>query len=61
MKPVLVSFLVYLTLFIGAVTGWVLNVLDIIATSGGPITGLFLARCLGTVVFPLGAILGILT
>lgn len=61
MKTAIGSIVLYLGILVGGLTGWVLNVLDIIATAGGPITGLFLARCIGTVVFPLGALLGLLT
>lgn len=49
---------VYILVLIGLVIGWVLNVVSILATLSDPITGLFIARLVGIVVFPLGGVLG---
>lgn len=38
--------------------GWVANVVKIVSTLSDPITGFFIARLVGTVVFPLGGVLG---
>lgn len=50
--------LVYLAVLIGLVVGWIMNIFGIIHTLSDPITGMFIARLVGTVVFPLGGILG---
>lgn len=41
------------------VAGWVLNIVRIFAMVDMPITGMFILRCVGVIVFPLGAILGL--
>ena len=38
--------------------GWVLNIVGIIAVISDPVTGMFILRCIGVFVAPLGAILG---
>ena len=38
--------------------GWVINIIEVVATIADPITGLFILRCVGIVFFPLGAVLG---
>lgn len=43
---------------VAAVIGWVLNVTTIIQTVDLPMTGMFILRCVGIFVAPLGAILG---
>lgn len=53
-----VAILVYLGILLGLVVGWIANIVGIVHTIGDPITGLFIARLVGTVVFPLGGILG---
>lgn len=42
-------------------TGWVLNVIDVINTVGGDFTGLLFVRIIGMLFPPLGAILGLFT
>lgn len=38
--------------------GWVANVVKLIGSNFDPITGLVIARCIGVVLAPLGAVLG---
>ena len=42
------------------ITGWVMNIVAIagIASSDGELTTMFILRCAGVLLFPLGAILG---
>ena len=37
--------------------GWVMNIVSIVHSDGG-ITGMFIVRCIGILVAPLGAVLG---
>lgn len=50
--------LTYLVVILGLIIGWVMNIVSIVHTLSDPITGMFIARLVGTVVFPLGGILG---
>lgn len=38
--------------------GWIANVVKLIGALNDPITGLFIARCVGVLMPPFGAILG---
>jgi len=49
--------LVCLVILIGAY-GWIVNILHIVDTVDGEVTGMFVLRCVGVVLLPLGAILG---
>lgn len=40
------------------VIGWVMNIIDIVHAVSDPITGMFVLRCVGIFVAPLGAVLG---
>jgi hypothetical protein len=42
------------------IAGWVLNLVKLALAMGSPVTGLFLFRCVGVVVWPLGSVLGFL-
>jgi hypothetical protein len=44
--------------FLMAVLGWIMNIVEIVTSSFDPITGLLVLRCIGVFLFPLGAILG---
>lgn len=55
--PVSAAIAVLAVCLIGGI-GWVVNVVKIIGAFGEPISAMFLARCVGTFVAPLGAILG---
>lgn len=50
--------LIFLLIWIAGFAGWIWNIAKIIHTFNDPVTGLFIARCIGTIGFPLGAILG---
>ncbi len=50
--------LIVAVLLVGGMLGWILNVWDIFKAVSNPITGLFILRCVGVFVAPLGAILG---
>ena len=50
--------LVYLAVLLGLVIGWVMNIIKIVELVGGDITGILITRLVGTVVFPLGGVLG---
>lgn len=43
---------------VGAV-GWVFNLVKFVAATADPLTGLFIARALGVVFVPLGALMGL--
>jgi len=43
---------------IAAVAGWVMNIMAIIQIANDPIGGMFIFRCLGVIIAPLGAVLG---
>ena len=53
-----VGSLVFLAVIAAAVVGWIMNVIEIVQTVSDPITGMFILRCVGIVVAPLGAVLG---
>lgn len=41
--------------------GWVLNIINLVGMSFDPLTGLAVARAVGIIVAPLGAVLGYVT
>ena len=43
---------------LAGIVGWVMNIFDIVAAVSDPITAMFILRCVGIFVAPLGAILG---
>lgn len=45
-------------ILVAAVWGWIANVVSIIGTVSDPITGMFVLRCVGIFVAPLGSVLG---
>lgn len=47
-----------LGLFLAACIGWVLNIIEVVKTISDPMTTLMLARLVGVIAAPLGAILG---
>lgn len=61
MKSVASFGLAYLALILTIFVGWVINIFDVItlAASAAPVTALFVVKCFGIVVFPLGALLGL--
>ena len=50
--------LVFILLWVAAVFGWVLNIVEVFNTVNLPVTAMFILRCIGIFVAPLGAILG---
>ncbi len=53
-----IGVIVYLALIIAFGYGWVMNIVHLIGLNFDDNTGMFVARCIGIVVAPLGAILG---
>lgn len=50
---------IYLALLIAGVAGYVMNIIAIFSAVGSePATTMFIARCVGVLAFPLGAVLG---
>lgn len=47
-----------LPLVIGAIWGWVWNIIKIVHAVSDPITAMFVLRCVGIFFAPLGAIIG---
>lgn len=52
-----ISLIVVVIVLAGA-GGWIANVVKLVGSSFDPITGLVVARCIGVVLAPLGAVLG---
>lgn len=50
--------MLFVALMIGGAIGWILNIVKIIASLGDVVTGMFIARCIGAFVAPIGAVLG---
>ena len=50
--------LIIAVVVLAGIVGWVMNIFDIVAAVSGPITAMFILRCVGIFVAPLGAILG---
>ena len=50
----------YPIIFITMAFGWVWNIVKITGTFNDALTGMFIARCIGVFVAPLGAVLGYL-
>jgi hypothetical protein len=47
-------------IWIAAIGGWIANIVKIFYSAAEPITALFVLRCVGIFVAPLGSILGFL-
>jgi hypothetical protein len=50
--------IVWVAAVIFIATGWVMNIMSIFHTAEANITGVFILRCIGVFVFPVGGILG---
>lgn len=48
----------YIVILLALAGGWVANVVKIVSALADPITGMLIARLVGTIVFPLGGVLG---
>jgi len=55
----LMGFIIILAWIAGAI-GWVLNIIELVHSLTGPITAMFIARCVGVIIPFLGAVLGYL-
>ena len=51
--------LLVILLWITAIVGWIGNVVQVVHAASDPITGVFILKCIGIVVAPLGSVLGI--
>lgn len=49
---------VYGSLFVAGVIGWVLNIIDIVGSDFSAVDGILILRIIGVIVAPLGAVLG---
>ena len=58
--PSLVGIVIWLVIVIGSVYGYVMNIVKLVGLLDGPITGWFVARCVGVFAAPLGVVLGYL-
>lgn len=45
-------------LWLASIVGWCMNIWAIVGSFGGPLNAMFVARCVGAFVAPLGALLG---
>jgi hypothetical protein len=52
------AFLAYFLVLILIGIGWVMNVISIVNTISDPISGMFVLRCVGIPIVPLGGVLG---
>lgn len=52
--------LILVAVFFFGISGWILNIIKISGSGFDVITGMFIARCIGVFVAPLGAVLGYL-
>jgi hypothetical protein len=50
--------MIYVAVFLAGVYGWVHNIVLIAHSDFGHLTGMFVLRCIGVFVAPLGAVLG---
>lgn len=46
------------SLVVMAAAGWIFNIVEIFSSVNMPVSGMFILRCIGIFVAPLGAILG---
>lgn len=53
-----VGVVIILAIWVLAVIGWVHNIIDVVHMVNDPITGMFILRCVGIIVAPVGAVLG---
>lgn len=50
--------LAIISLWLVSIVGWCMNICAIVGSVGGSLNAMFVARCVGVFVAPLGAILG---
>lgn len=59
MKAVTIGGLVMLAIWGALIVGWVLNVIAVVHNINLPVTGMFVLRCIGILIAPLGGVLGL--
>jgi hypothetical protein len=52
------ALLIMVILILAAIGGWIANVVAIVVTVNDPVSGMFILRCVGVFVAPLGSVLG---
>lgn len=52
--------IIFSLIAIMGIGGWIWNIVKIVQTFDAVLTGMFIARCIGVFVAPLGAVLGFL-
>ena len=52
--------LIVVIVWLAAAGGWIANIVKVVSAISEPVTGMFIARCIGVIVAPLGAVLGYL-
>lgn len=60
MRGITLTAILYVILITGCIVGWIMNIVSVFHMASDPITGVFVVRCIGIVVFPLGGVLGYL-
>ena len=55
--PISIS-VIFAVLWVAGGIGWILNIVHIIHEASNPITALFIVKCVGIFIAPLGAVLG---
>ena len=59
MKAATIGGVIMIGIWIAAIIGWIINIVTLAHTVDAPITGMFILRCVGIIVAPLGAVLGL--
>lgn len=52
------AFLIMGSMVVAAIGGWIANVVAIVGAVSDPVNGMFILRCVGVFVAPLGSVLG---
>jgi len=58
MKKQTVISMMWIILALASIGGWIANIVKLVGMIDGQLTGMFVARAIGMVVGPLGAVLG---
>ena len=48
----------WIGIWAAGIIGWIANIVQVVETLKAPITGLFILKCVGIVLAPLGSVLG---
>ena len=54
----IITSLAIIGLWMATIVGWCMNIWAIVGSAGGSLNAMFVVRCVGAFVVPLGAILG---